>query len=569
MSSGVLHRHTRGGRAGHLGLSPAQRRFMDTGTWLFAAQLAVLVWLSVVRYQHFDLAEDYGIYVQAMHQIAHGHLDPWSTIYGYPFWQNNFEWFIWPLGLLSRIVPAAALLLGLQDVALAATGWLAWRWWRRAPEAHAEQSEGGPIAMVGGLGVMIVALASPLLYATAGFDFHSEAIAAPLLLAITYDLFGDRRTRSWLWVPLLLATTAVGSTYLVGVALAGLVPRRCRRTALALLVVGVGWLALASIVGGVRPGVVGGYAYLAGNGHPNLASIVGGIVTHPSVALRTISGRWRQLARIAAASGGVGILWPPALLVDLVVIAPPSLNSSAVFVSPGVAFQVVPILGPMATGAGLVTLAAAAHLRRVPAAIAVVCITASAVACVAAAAVTDTAAWTQWSAVPGPAARTLARVAADLPTTAEVVAASGVSGRFSSRPFTFVLSEASVTFPVCAPDVVLVLTDAGLEGGFTPPTMIAAARHIATTQFHAVVLAAAHGVWAYRLRLPPHPTPHSSPSTPPSPPLSSPAVHPRCADPRVPGPREAEVDSGARAKPRGALVLAESQRGAGAPEMMR
>ena len=33
---------------------------------------------------------------------------------------------------------------------------------------------------------------------------------------------------------------------------------------------------------------------------------------------------------------------------------------------------------------------------------------------------------------------------------------------------------------------------------------LAAARHIATTQFHAVVLAAAHGVWVYRLRSPPH-----------------------------------------------------------------
>lgn len=478
------------------------RLVVQAGSVLFACQLVALVVLSVVRYQHFDLAEDFGIYAQAMHQIAHGHLDPYSTVYGYPFWQNNFEWFIWPLGLLSWIIPAPVLLLGLQDACLAATGWLALRWWRRAAQARSGRTGSAAGIVAAGVAVMVVALASPLVYATAGFDFHSEAVGAPLVVAVGYDLWNGRRRRCWLWAVLLLSISGIAATYLIAVAAAGLVRRHHRATALALLAVGLAYFALTGMVGGVRPGVVDGYAYLAGGGHPSIAGVVGGVVSHPAAALRTIGARWHHLARMVAASGGVGVLWPAALVVDVVVMLPPALNTSPVFVSPAEAFQVVPLLGPMAMGAGMAVMAVAVHLRRRTATVAAVCMTGAVAACLAVAAVTDTAAWTMWSAVPNAPARVLNQVAARIPPGTEVVAASGVSGRFSNRPYFFILGQSSVTFPVCTSSVVVVLTNAGVEGGFTPPAMVAAARTIAARSPHATVLVAAHGVWAYRLRPP-------------------------------------------------------------------
>lgn len=484
----------------------AVRLVTQVGTALFACQLVALVVLSVVRYQHFDLAEDFGIYAQAMQQIAHGHLDPWSTVYGYPFWQNNFEWFVWPLGLLSRVVPAPVLLLGLQDACLAATGWLALRWWRRAAEAGAGR-RGGSAGSIGilaaGVAVLAVPLASPLVYATAGFDFHSEAVAAPLLVAVGYDLWAGRRRRCWLWAVLLLSTSGIAATYLIAVAVAGLLLRRQRPTALALLVVAVVYFVLTGLVGGVRPGVVDGYAYLGGGGHPTIAGIVGAVVAHPATALRTIGARWHHLARIVVASGGIGVLWPAALVVDVAIMLPPALNSSPVFVSPAEAFQVVALLGPMAAGVGMAIIAVTRHLRRGAASAAAGCMAGAVVACLAAATVTDTAAWTEWSAVPNAPARVLNQVAARVAPGTEVIAASGVSGRFSARPFFFVLGQSSVVFPVCASEVVVVLTNAGVEGGFTPPAMVATARQVAEHAQDATTLVSTHGVWAYRLRPPP------------------------------------------------------------------
>jgi hypothetical protein len=484
----------------------AVRLVEQVGAALFACQLVALVVLSVVRYRHFDLAEDFGIYAQAMHQIAHGHLDPWSTVYGYPFWQNNFEWFVWPLGLLSRVVPAPVLLLGLQDACLAATGWLALRWWRRAAEAGAGRRGGGAGSigiLAAGVAVLAVPLASPLVYATAGFDFHSEAVAAPLLVAVGYDLWAGRRRRCWIWAVLLLSTSGIAATYLIAVALAGLVLRWQRPTALALLVVAIVYFSLVGLVGGVRPGVVDGYAYLAGGGHPTtMVGVVGAVVAHPAIALRTIAARWHDLARIAVASGGIGLLWPAALFVDVAVMVPPALNNSPVFVSPPAAFQVVPLLGPMAAGAGMAIMALTRDLRRGGASAAAGCMAGAVIACLAAATVTDTAVWTEWSAVPPAPARVLNEVAARITPGTEVIAVSGISGRFSARSFFFVLGQSSVVFPVCSSEIVVVLTNAGVEGGFTPPAMVAAALRVVEHAQDAATLVSAHGVWAYRLRPP-------------------------------------------------------------------
>lgn len=541
-----------GARLGHRDTNPggSDRRLIGIGAVLFSCQFVALGVLSILRYQHFALAEDYGIYAQAMHEIAHGHFDPYTTVYGYSFWQNNFEWYIWPLGLLSRVIPAPILLLGLQDGCLALTGWLALLWWRQTLTERGDRLGTNTAIVVAGLGVLIVPLVSPLIYATAAFDFHSEAIAAPLVAAVGYDLWGRRTRRCWIWVVLLISTSGVAGTYLVAVALAAVLAGRSRPTALSLVFIGAGWLALASAIGGVRPGVVDGYTYLSAGGQTtSITGIVGGLIAHPVAPLRTIGGRWRDLARITASSGVLGALWPPALMTDLAVVIPPALNVSPVFVSSQAAFQVIPILGPMVAGIGVTGIVLVRRLGKRAALAASIGITAFAVVCPIAAAVTAPSGVDSWTTVPASTAHTLARLSADIPQDTEVVAASGISGRLSTRPFSFILSESSVVFPVCAPEVLVVLTDAGPEGGFTPPAMVETAREILAAQLHAALLISSHGVWVYRLR-PGRETAavDLDPSIATSP-LSCRAAPPRSGWQRAPS---AIVDPRAQAPPKGA-----------------
>ena len=73
----------------------------------------------------------------------------------------------------------------------------------------------------------------------------------------------------------------------------------------------------------------------------------------------------------------------------------------------------------------------------------------------------------------------------------------GRRGRFYDSRSLYVLSLDSTRFPVCGRDIVFVLTDQGMEGGFTPPAMVAAANSVARFELHAERLVSKNGVDAY------------------------------------------------------------------------
>jgi hypothetical protein len=95
------------------------------------------------------------------------------------------------------------------------------------------------------------------------------------------------------------------------------------------------------------------------------------------------------------------------------------------------------------------------------------------------------------------AAGALSEARGRVPAGAEVIVSSGVAGRFYDARSLYILSLDSTRFPVCDRDVVFVLTDQGMEGGFTPPTMVAAANSVARSELHARRLVSKSGVSAY------------------------------------------------------------------------
>ena len=72
---------------------------------LLALQLLGMLVFTTIQYDRFNLTTDFAAYSQAWSAIAHGHLNPYSTAFGQPFWRNDFELLMWPMALLILAVP--------------------------------------------------------------------------------------------------------------------------------------------------------------------------------------------------------------------------------------------------------------------------------------------------------------------------------------------------------------------------------------------------------------------------------------------------------------------------------
>ncbi len=120
----------RGGE-GHpreLGVGLVPRWARSVGWALLGAQLLGMLVFSTVQYKRFTLTGDFANYSQAWWAIAHGHLDPFSTGLGVPFWKNNGEFALWPLSLLFYLHPHPVVLLWVQDIVVVVTELIVFRW---------------------------------------------------------------------------------------------------------------------------------------------------------------------------------------------------------------------------------------------------------------------------------------------------------------------------------------------------------------------------------------------------------------------------------------------------------
>ena len=173
--------------------------------------------------------------------------------------------------------------------------------------------------------VLVVLVLSPIIYLAASFDFHSECVAAPLVVLVGYDLWRGRNRRVLIWAVLLLLVHSLGASYLVAMALAAIVVGRktTRRIALVLLGMAVAWFLVMSAVGGVRTGLWSGYAYLT-NGNTakvTAGAVFAGTLRHLPAAYDVARSRLSDLSRIMLSGTlGLGSVW--GLFPFLVVLGP-------------------------------------------------------------------------------------------------------------------------------------------------------------------------------------------------------------------------------------------------------
>jgi uncharacterized membrane protein len=489
-----------------VGVDRVLHRIGRAGWILIGVQLVAMLVLSSWAYQRYALSVGFGTYTQAWVAIAHGHLDPMSTLIGKPFWRNDAEFIVWPLSLLYHLYPHPIDLLWVQDIAVALTEAVAFGWVLEVIRggSGARHEALGPWLAVGALAVILV---EPFSYMTIAYDVHTEVFAALFVVLAGRALWAARFRQLWWWVPLALMTDAFAGLYVVAVGISGVVAgRRTRRSGLVLVGVGMAWILLISAVGGNEFGYAhslsGWYGYLVGHrAGVSPFGVVVGVLSHPVTAAHMVLTRWNLIFDFCVVMGLIGLASPWAWPMACVVIIPSALNANVAFLEPHASFQTWPTLPFVLVGSVMVLQRLAlgtARARRVAGAVGVLWLIALVV--VAGALLPGVSGF--WITVaPKPAAQ-LARLDSEIPPRAEVIASWGVVGRFAVRSDVYAYGPLSRTFPVSRPDVVFVLSPGEGIYEVTPSTARAAVRFV-ERQLGAKVVVARDDVYGLEWRPPP------------------------------------------------------------------
>ena len=299
-------------------------------------QLGVFLGYSVFLYRRFDLGVDFAAYNQAWSLIGRGHLNPIDTIHApaFPFWQNHFELALWPIALVGAVWPHPIQLLFLQDIAIVATELIVVHWVsilcveRRVPARNT-------VATIAALILFINAW----WYETASFDIHFETLGLPFVVWAGYSMWNGRFRRAVILALIAMLFGDVVVVSIVLVALTCLTSRRVRDSggvhpALALLGIGIVWLAIATILHANQgDGLVSNYGYLVHAGPKATgASVMWSMLGHPSTALHVLSDRGHAIVRVMTSVGVIGIFTPWGFFAAIGLL-PAALNVNPAFVS--------------------------------------------------------------------------------------------------------------------------------------------------------------------------------------------------------------------------------------------
>ena len=473
----------------------------------FGLQLAGLLAFSTFQYARYALTKDFAGYAQAWWAIGRGHLDPWSTAFGIRFWRNNAEFAMWALSLLYHLSPHPVVLLWVQDVVVVATELVAFGW--IAAYLGRSRLSRRAAALVAA-GSLVALLLDPWVYETIAFDFHVEVFAALFVVLAGRDLWAGRRRRLWIWVPLALASEALGGAYVIGVGISGvLAGKRTRATGLLLITAGLGWMLLLGALGGDGFGGRGidlWYGYLVGPHavHVGVLGILAGVLRHPDLVAHMIALRWVVVAEFLAVAGIVGVASPWGFGPALVVFVPNILNADPDFVRILQSFQSWPAIPFVLVGSVMVLVGAttAPGIRRE---VAIAGAVTWALVLFEATAIVLPTVPKYWIAVSAPAAAELAAIRRETPVGTEVVASNGVIGRFGLRPYVYPLGYSPRTaaygslrpIPVKSSTVLFIITSRQGVGELSHAETMAALSYV-EKRLHARLLADRYGIYVLK-----------------------------------------------------------------------
>src|SRR5262249_45434638 len=106
----------------------ALRRGRQAGDVLLGLQLPGFLPRSAAPCPPYPLTWDYATYNQPWFLVAHGHLNPYSTVSRLPFWQNDGEFMPWVLAPLYWVARSDLVLPWAQDASIAGAELVAFVW---------------------------------------------------------------------------------------------------------------------------------------------------------------------------------------------------------------------------------------------------------------------------------------------------------------------------------------------------------------------------------------------------------------------------------------------------------
>jgi len=479
----------------------------------FGAQLLGLTAFTGFIYHRFSLGIDFGIYSQALSQIAAGNLDPTSTINGFPFLHSHFELIMYPLSLVYLVFRTSYVLLVVQNVSLVGAGVVAYLWIAKLVVSRRLSTK----VAVGFLaGSVLLILLDPFVYYSAALDIHLEATATFFAVFAAYDIWSGRNRRALVWVVLCLLCGDLGGLYIVGVGFSGLIASRStRRFGAFVLLIGIAWTGLISALGANQASLVTtSYAYLAGRpvlptGFAGLWALFTGLVAHPNRPYDILRSRARLISSYLLPGGTIGFVTPWGFGVPAAVLLASALQASTLFIDqqfqqfavfPFVLFGTVSLLTFLVTDSSpaVLLLRLWADFRVARVAVAGVLAIAAVVGALAYAhnklpgAPRANASGTF---IPADEATTLGTVLSRTSSDTEVIASIPIMGRFGDRKYFYPYDSPTANFPTPAGKVLLVM-DTTHTLQFVSAAQLAAAARYLTTALHARTVVHNHDVWA-------------------------------------------------------------------------
>lgn len=238
--------------------------------WGFAGlNAALLILLVLARYNSLDLGTETAKYAQATWQIGEG-LRPETTLAGGHVVADQGSLILYPLGVLTAVLPRTATLLVLKSLALAVTIVPLWRIGRR----HGRLGIGATSAVVFAYSIYSA------VHAMNAADFVPAVLAVPALMWAV--LFGFEEKER---LAVLAAVFALCCRADLGIAIAGLglllLLEGKKRVGLSATLLGIGWSLISMYA--LQRWLGDGYAFLEPysefGGTP--ATALWGILSHP------------------------------------------------------------------------------------------------------------------------------------------------------------------------------------------------------------------------------------------------------------------------------------------------
>lgn len=510
------------------------RRLRWAGFLVLAVELIYFLWFGALQVHRFSIAIDYSLYNQPTFLVSRGHLNPYSSVWGFPFWKNDGEFVFWGLAVIVRLFSDLGTLKALQTLSIVATQAVAFDWlcemvvsrhvigsegvaasegaaarWAvagpgREPVAGtsaADRSLLWPAALIA-LGVLLL-VANPWFLWTIADDVHSESFAALPLILMTRSLWRGRTSWAFVWAFATMVCGAGAASYAVAVGFGfALCGRRWWRAGLTIAVVGLIWVTTLSQLGAtLGPAIGAQYGKSLGGAlkhHFSGPGLVAAILAHPG---RAVHGFWSNKLNLwatVAPAGLIGLCYPIFLLPTVVVLAEGALAQGHGSAIPSFQNIVLAPLITVGTVAWLLWLGDRfAERRRLR--IALVCLL-----------VANGLGWaitwlptarSTWVTVPASSASALSTLRSEIPRADEVITEHGVAGGFSDRKYLYALENARAGVPIQTRTVWLIFTPrVGIEFAQPGPSY-ADIQQVAELPGAKMVMAG-DGVWAFRWTVP-------------------------------------------------------------------